>query len=245
MAETKKRKLKLIIILVLCVLILGPALFVGVSFLGRVTTDSVIPDSFQVYAHVPDPVEFIHNLLDHRTLPEILSSPAFAPFVPVVTDFRASGILDNFWLRFAGKGPVDGALLSDGRILAAWDMGVMSSVLKVLPWLAGQITVPNLYYVQAGKNSRFEYRLEDGQVFFIGPYKNLLIISNNSRLFESVIAGTSREGDVVGAVRKVFSSQDYDAAFLVSSEFAVSSLAESDPLIGKILAQMKFPGAIE
>jgi hypothetical protein len=248
----KKSRLKLVIILFLGLVVLVPAAFIGLSFIGRITPQSVIPDSFRLYAYVPDPVKLVHNLLEHEALPEVLAHPAFAPLAPLIADLKAGGISNNFWLRFAGEGQAAAALLDDGHFLAAWDMRVMSSVLKILPHLAGQITVPNLYYVQAGRNSRFEYRLKDGPVFFIGLHKNLLIISNDSPLFESVLAGTSRDGDVAGASRKVFSSRSFDAAFLVSPDFALQSLSDSssgraaadDPL-AKIMGRIKFPGLLE
>jgi hypothetical protein len=250
MAGKKKSRLKLIVILFLCLAVLVPSVLVGFAFIGRITPQSVIPDSFRLYAYVPDPAGLVRNLLAHEALPEILAHPALAPLVPVIADFKASGISDNFWLRFAGRGEAAATLLDGGRFLAAWDMRVMSVLFKILPHLAGQITIPNLYYVQAGKNSRFEYRPRDGQVFFIGLHKNLLLICNDSPLFESVIAGTSRDGDIVGASRKVFSSESFDAAFLVSPDFALQSLSSpaqapgEDPL-AKIMGRIKFPGLLE
>ncbi|MDR1315741.1 MAG: VCBS repeat-containing protein [Spirochaetales bacterium] len=247
----KKRRLKRILILILGLIVLVPAAFVGFSFIGRIRPESVIPDSFRLYAYVPDPVKLLHNLLEHEALPEIISHPALAPLAPVIADFKGSGIADNFLLGFAGRGEAAAALLESGHFLAAWDMRVMSSVFRILPHLAGQITIPNLYYVQAGKNSRFEYRLKDGRVFFIGLHKNLLIISDDSPLFESVLAGTSRDGDIVGASRKVFSAQAFDAAFLLSPDFIMETLspkgnagtgAEADNPVAGILKQVRFSG---
>ncbi|MDR1179426.1 MAG: hypothetical protein LBK44_02880 [Spirochaetales bacterium] len=257
MPGKKKSWLKRILILAVGLIVLVPAAFVGFSFIGRIRPESVIPDSFRLYAYVPDPVQLLHNLLEHEALPEIISHPALAPLAPVIADFKGSGIADNSLLGFAGRGEAAAALLESGHFLAAWDMRVMSSVFRILPHLAGQITVPRLYYVQAGKNSRFEYRLGDGRVFFIGLYKNLLIISDDSPLFESVLAGTSRDGDIVGASRKVFSEEAFDVAFLLSPDFIVETLSTgvnaetgagtdgaaqaSDPMVG-ILKLLRFSG---
>ena len=212
----KKRRLP-VILWILIIIILIPLAAVGWSFIGRVTPDSIIPDSFDLYAGVPDPVRLAGRVLNHESLPEIIALAELAPLMPLLNQINSLGLTENRFVRYAAKGRLDAAFLSGDRILCAWDMGIFSPLMRFLPVLAGRVTVPGLYYVQAGKNSRFEYRQEDGAVFYIGPYRNLLVISNNSALYESVIQGSSRDGDIFGARAKKFNSRDYDIAFLLSS----------------------------
>jgi hypothetical protein len=144
-----------------------------------------------------------------------------------------------------GRGPLDGALLSNGKFLAVWDSGMASPLLRFFPNLAGRFSIPNLYYVKTGKKIRLEYRAPDKDVVFIQSYKNLLIISNDLKLFESVLDGTSRDADITGTKGKVFLSRNFDAGFLVASESVVSDFSGSSPMADAFLKQLKFAGFAE
>ncbi|MDR1430167.1 MAG: VCBS repeat-containing protein [Spirochaetaceae bacterium] len=243
--KPKKKKLVRKILFFLLFLFVGlPLILIGFSFIGRVGADSVIPDSFTAYLHVPNPVHLADKALSHEPLSDILGSPLFAPALPVLVQLDESGLLRHPLTRFAARGTLDGALLSDGRILAAWDAGILSPFLRFLPALAGRLTIANLYYVQAGKLSRFEYRTGK-DVWYISPYHNLLVISNNQALFESVLDGTSRDGDLRGSRVKEFSSGNYDAALLISTEVLVSSLAATDPSVAETLDLLRLEGFVE
>jgi hypothetical protein len=245
MGERKSKK-GLVILLVILFIIIGiPLLSVGLSFVGRITPESVIPDNFTAYINVPNPVDFADRILAHESLPEILAEPSFASFLPAVNSLTEKKIFANKSVRFMGRGSLDAALMDEGKILAAWDMGILSPLLRFLPNIAGRITIPNLYYVQAGKLSRLEYRMEDGSVFFISPYKNLLIISNETILFESVLNGTSRDGDLRASVHKTFSARDFDLGLLIDSAPLLKTMTNTDPAINAVMNQIDFPGLIE
>ncbi|MDR1174790.1 MAG: VCBS repeat-containing protein [Treponema sp.] len=242
----KKSKKPWIILSIILFIIIGiPLIVLGLSFIGRIDPDSVIPDSFDLYASVPNPVDLTEKVLSHESLPEILAVQELAPLVPVLADFESSGVLGNRFVRFAAKGRLDAASYEEGRLLASWNMGICSPLLRFLPAIAGRLTIPNLYYVQAGKNSRFEYRMDNGTVFYIGPYKNLLILSNNSALFESVLQGTSRDRDIRKSSAKDFFARDYDVAFLLSSSALSSLVGTADPNIASTVNLLRFPGAVE
>ncbi|MDR0388561.1 MAG: hypothetical protein LBH73_00645, partial [Spirochaetaceae bacterium] len=243
--KPKKRKIVRKILFFLLFLFVGlPLILTGVSFIGRIGADSVIPDSFTAYLHIPNPVRLAGKVLSHEPLADMLGDPAFASILPVLVQFEESGLLKHPLIRFAARGTLDGALLQDGSILSAWDSGILSPFLRFLPAITGRLTIPNLYYVQAGKLSRFEYRMEK-DVWYIAPYHNLLVISNNEEIFESVLMGTSRDGDLRGSRVKEFTSKNYDAAVLVSTGALVASFAEIDPAVAKTLDLIRFPGFIE
>ncbi|GHV87990.1 hypothetical protein AGMMS50267_03500 [Spirochaetia bacterium] len=241
MAKKRRRVLGIVLIILIGI----PLVFAGLSFIGRQSPDAVIPDSFSLYASIPNPVRLAERVLDHETLPDILAIKELAPAASALMQLRESGVLGNRLVRFAGRGRLDGALLSNGRFLGAWDFGVLSPLFKMLPALAGRLTIPGLYYVQAGKNSRFEYRTAEGATLFIGPHRNLLIISNDSALFESVLNGTSRDGDRQGSHEKAFYSRNHDAALLLAPAFLEEMLGAGDPTITAFLRQLQFPGTIE
>jgi len=240
-----KRKAIKIIVVILFILIAIPLIMAGLSFIGRITPDSVIPDSFDLYASVPNTARLTEHVLNHEPLPDLIALTELAPLGQALHQIQDSGLAENKLFRFAARGRLDAAFFQDGNILAAWDSGVFSPLLKFLPALAGRFTIPGLYYVQAGKNSRFEYRLGDGTVYFIGPNKNLLVISNNSITFESVIAGSSRDGDRLGSAEKNFYSKNYDIAFLLSSKTLMDTLGSADPQLLSAINLLRFSGPIE
>jgi hypothetical protein len=238
-------KILRVFLILIAVIILIPAIAMGLSFIGRIAPDEVIPDSFALYARVPNPVKLTERLLAHESLPEILALPELAALMPAVEQFRSSGIQENKRTRFALRGRLDAALMADGKILGAWDAGVLSPLLKVLPLVAGRISIKGLYYVQAGKNSRFEYRTGDGKVFYAGAFHNLLVISNDSKLFESVLGGTSRDEDRRGRDNKIFYAKNFDIAFLLSPDYLKEILKDGDPTIVSVLGDTQFRDSIE
>ena len=241
----KGRKALITIGVLLLVFISIPLIAVGLSFIGRISPDSVIPDSFDFYARLPNPVRFFGRVLEHENLPEILALAELAPMMAQLSQLKNAGLTENKLLRFTAMGTLDVAFLPGGQLLAAWDAGMLSPVLKFLPVLAGRVTVPGLYYVKAGKNSRFEYRPEGGSTFFFGPYKNLLVISNTSSLYESVISGASRDGDRYGSTAKKFNTKDTDAALLLSPEVLLGAMNEADPQLLSAINLLRFSSPIE
>ncbi|MDR1900091.1 MAG: hypothetical protein LBQ55_08795, partial [Treponema sp.] len=251
--EPKKKKPKKglrIVVTLLIILILLPLILAGLSFIGRISPGSVIPDSYSFYGRVPNPVRLVDNLLAHESLPVILSQKEMAPLIPLVRALDDSGILKKQWVRFIARGALEGALLPEGRVLAAWDAGILSPLLRLLPVLSPYISIPGLRYALGGGNSRFEYRIKAGQdgspgVFYIGPYHNLLVISNDPELFESVLNGTSRDGDIRGSIQKPVRARDYDAVFLIAPDTVTGIIAGQDPQIAGVLSMLQFPQAVE
>ncbi|MCL2380847.1 MAG: hypothetical protein FWC64_04560 [Treponema sp.] len=248
MSGRKKRPALVIIGVLLFVVIVPPLVMAGLSRIGRVAPDSVIPDTFDIYVSVPDTARLAGNLLNHTSLPGIMALAELAPLTPLLNQTRNSGLMENRWLRLAAGGRLKAAVLPEDRILAVWDAGVISPLFRFLPALARRTDIPGLFYVaQAGGNSNFEFRLDDGTTFFIGPHRNLLVVTNDSALFQSVLDGTSRDGDIIGAAPRTFRSRNHDIAFLVSPDALVNVLAsgDADPQVLSALEMLQFPGLVE
>ena len=243
----KARKLPFVIVVFLVVIIGIPLSVVGLSFIGRITPDSVIPDSFVVYVSVPDTARLAENIINHHPLPDIMALAELGAVVPVFNQMRNSGLTQNRFVRMVAGGTLKAAVLPEGRFLAAWDAGIASPLLRALPLVSRTLNVPELFYVRAGNASRFEYRMEDGTVFFIGAHHNLFILSNDSAVFESVIDGTSRHGDIIGESERTFRSRNHDIALLVSPDVLRGVFTEdaSNFEIFDLLNLIEFPGNIE
>ena len=246
-AEKKQKKPKrflkrlitfFIILLVIC---LG---WVAFSMIGRVNAESVIPDSASLRISISNPVRLIDGILTHESLEEFTTVPALAQLVPIIASLKENSFLKNGLLRVAANGNMELALLppeaGSGKIVAAWDLGLVSPLLRILPSISGFASIPNLYYVQAGANSRYEFRLDD-MTLYIGPYRNLLFITDSAKVFESRSATHSGHAGNFNNIRP----SSYDAALMISNEFISALLAEQDPGIAALLSNVEFGSRVE
>ena len=230
-----KKPVKVIIIL-LCVIVAVCIAWIAFSLIGRIKPSSLIPDSASVRVSVSHPVRLLDRVISHESLEEISAIPSLSQLIPFLTILR-----ENRLLRFAARGSLEAALLPSGMV-AAWDMGLCAPLLRILPVISFFYNVPNLYYVHAGKNSRFELRMENGTTLYIGPYRNLLFISGNSAIFESRSALWAPPS---GESFSIIKPSSYDAAILLSDEFIGSILAEQNPSIAAILNNIDFDSKVE
>jgi hypothetical protein len=179
-----KRFIKIILTL-LCILVFLSIAWTAFSMIGRVKADAVIPGSADIRLSVSNPIRLLDGILSHESLDEIAAlSPAFS----VLNTLKENPILKNRIVRFAARGNLEFAVLPaqdgpQGAFLAVWDTGLFSPLLRIFPALSRFANIQNLYYVHAGKNSRFEYRV-NGRALYIGPHRNLLFISSSSAIFE-------------------------------------------------------------
>jgi outer membrane protein assembly factor BamB len=241
----KPRKRGKFLVLLVIILIALPLGYIALALIGRINPGDVIPDSYGVYLRIPDPVRLADGFLHHEILPEILAYPDLAPAVPLVRTLENSPVLKKPLFRFFLRGRLEGALLGEKQLLLAWDSGLLSPLLRFLPALTRYITIPGLYFVQAGKNSRFEFRPEKGDTFYIGPWHNLLIISNDPQFFETVLAGRARDGDLRGSGEKTIQAKNYDAALLVSPDLLRGILSRQEQRIAGVLRDIDFPTPVE
>jgi hypothetical protein len=250
--NTKKpKRLKKVLITLLCFLVLVVVAWTAFSLIGRVRADSLIPDSAILRLSISNPMRLLEGVMSHESLQEIADIPSLAPAVSTIKSLEDGPLLKNRLVRMAARGNIELALLpassgnagksASGTLIAVWDMGMFSPLLRIFPTLAGFVTVPNLYYVSAGKNSRFEFRLED-KTFFIGPYRNLLFISDSSSVFESRANLLNDSGEKAFNVIK---PSAYDAVLQLSPVFIGEILAEQDASIAAILDNIEFDSAVE
>ena len=237
-AKKPWRLLKFLIILI-CVLVLISLIWIAFSLIGRVKADAVIPGTATFRLSISNPLNLLEGILSHESLREIMVVPALAPALTVIEELNDNPLLKNRFLRIAARGNLEIAVLSTGSLQAAWDMGFFSPLLRIIPLVSGFINVPNLYYVQAGKNSRFEYRLPD-RTIYIGPHRNLLFITDNSAIFE-LRANIQTNANAFSNIKP----SDFDAALMLSQDFVRVLLAEQDAVIADLLNNINIDSDIE
>jgi hypothetical protein len=245
-AGKKPGRLRKIIITLSFIFVTLILAWTAFSLIGRVDAALLIPDSTGLRVSISNPIRFINNFLAHESLQEISNTPALAALVPILHTLHDAPILRNPLLRLTARGNFEAALLPSeiegetGKLAAAWDMGFLSPLLRILPVIYNFVNVPDLYYVQAGSNSRFELRTEE-TVFYIGPYRNLLFISNDLQFFYSRSAVYSGHAEAFNIIKP----SAYDAALVLSDEFITGLLSEQAPSIAAILENIEFESRVE
>jgi len=238
----KAKKFLKVLLIIFCIFALVSVAWVVFSFIGRVDAGAVIPDSPDLRITVPNTIRFIDRILSHESLDEIASVPGLASAVPAVNMLKENPLLKNRLLRLAARGKFEYALLSgepENRIMAAaFDLGLLSPLMRIFPLVSRFMKIPALYYVREGNNSRFEFRTDD-MTLFIGQYRNLLFISNNLKVYES----RSPQADKV--VFNHIKPSDYDAVFLLSHKYIYDLFAEQDTRIASILDSIEFDSLVE
>jgi len=214
------------------------------SLIGRVNAATVIPDSASIRISIPNPVRLLEGILNHDSLDEISNVPSLSQAASVLMTIKDSNILKHGLLRLAASGNLELALLpSDSEsktLIAVWDLGFFSPLLRILPTVSNFVNIPNLYYVQAGKNSRFEYRLS-GKTFYVGPFHNLLFVTDDSYIFESRSAANSGHAKAFSTIKP----SDHDAALMLSNEFIRTLLSDQDSGMAAILNNIEFESRVE
>jgi len=221
------------------------AVWIIFSLIGRVNAASVVPDSAVIRISISNPVSLIDGILDHESLDDISAMPALSAAASVIKTLKENKLLKNRFIRLAARGNMELALLpsasdsDSGDLIAVWDFRLLSPVLRILPAVAGFLNIPDLYYVQTGGNSRFEYRLHN-MTLFVGPYRNLLFITDNPKIFESRSASHSGH-NVYSSIKP----SSYDAAMMLSNEFLSGIVGDMDPGMAEILNNIEFTSKIE
>jgi outer membrane protein assembly factor BamB len=245
-STSKPKKFLRFIITLLIILVV---LFIGwtaFSLIGRVNAASVIPDSATLRLSIPNPMRLLDGILAHESLDEFSNVPALASTASALITLKDNKFLKHRLIRLAAHGNLELGLLpsnsesESGILIAAWDFGFFSPLLRVLPTISNFANISDLYYVQAGKNSRFEYRLSD-KTYYIAPYRNVLFITDNSRIFESRSSTNSGNAKAFTALKP----SDYDAAFMLSNEFISSLLSDQDTGIAALLNNVVFDSKVE
>ena len=247
MEKPKEKKLKSflkVILIIFCIIPVISVVWVVFSLVGRIDANTVIPESVSVHVSVPNMLHFLDGVLAHEPLNEISAVPALAKMAVILNTLNESPFLKNKFLRLAARGKLGFALLPSepGKttIIAGYDLGLLYPLLRILPAVSGFINIPGLYYVQAGKNSRFEFRTDD-MTFYIGAYRNLLFITNNSIIYESRYKTKSADVNNFNHIKP----SAYDTAILISREYITSLFSEQDPKIASILENINLDSMLE
>ena len=237
-------------IVILTVFVVIPLAVSAFSLFGRIEGDSIFPANPEAFVRVPRTVTAVERVLAHQPLAEILADPSFASLASTAATFRGISQRLPGPFRAVLNGSSDAALYADGTVLVSYDAGFLSPWLKLTPYVVGRLDIEGLYYVNAGSRSRFEYRSKDGPTVYLGFMRNLLVASNDERLFEETVSKSPGTGPftdpngptALGTARNRLDGRSYDIGLLVSSDFATSALGEGNRAVSDFLDGLSLPG---
>lgn len=245
MKKAKKNRVLRFFGVIVGILLLIPIILAAVSFVGRIDADSIIPDGFLVYAKIPNPITTGSHAMEHRGLDSLLADPALAHAAPAITTLRNKGILDNLLIRLTLNKPITAAMYNDGHYLICYDTGIFSTLMQFAPQVISRKNIPGLYFVSAGQFSRFEFRPIEEPVAFFAQYHNLVVLSNDRTLFESVFDGSSSTQRKPDENTRTFTAKSYDAALLIDAQILTSRITPDDPDIQAVLQTLEMPQLTE
>ncbi len=270
----RKNPFVVAIVIALVVFVALPVAVIIVSSFGRISADSVMVEPFGAYFRIPSVMRTADRILAHESLPDLLADPAFAQAAPAVSALRDSGLTGNALARALGKGSLEGIVLEGGKILVAYDLGVASPLMALAPVLGGKIPIKNLYYVQSGDASRFEYWTEGGSTWYVDTARNLLVASNDPAVLDLALERSRRaaegEDDVAlplpqdgldaaipgpsvgpggispdaGKLARLLGSDDYDVGILLDPRPALASLAAGDDSVRSVLDRIRLSDTV-
>lgn len=170
----------LIFIIVILSVILGWFTF---SALNRQSTASTIPSDYTVYIRTDSAWDAVEPIIDLKATDLILADKAFSTIRPAVLNFRQSPLRNNFFVKKALRRRVDIAVYENKSYLLVANMGFLSGATRLLPLITKLKPVKGLTYLQSGSEKFFMYQ-KGNQIFYIKPWKNLVIITADETLFK-------------------------------------------------------------
>ena len=189
--ETKKKKpfilrfFKSILIFLLILILLIAGWFAFCNF-NKTSNLSALPQDYSLYVRTDCIWDAVNPMLDLKAADILLSEEPMLQFRQAFLSLRESDLRNNFFVSYALSRRIDAALYEDNSFIAIVDMGLLSGITRLSPVASRFISVPGLFYTIAGKDSCFEYRMED-MTIYAKTYKNLVIATNSKSVLHNAI----------------------------------------------------------
>ena len=178
----------ILVFLLLCILLIG--IWVGICWLQKVPTRSVIPSDYSVFLHTDSAYKTFDPLLDLKVTDMFLSSPELRGAKSAVNELRNSDLRNKNSFKKITSRKMDIAFYSDDEglmnFVAAVDMGPYACLGRITPLLLKFLKSGPLKDVEYIKDDSFlpYYQIKnDGSYIYFKPYKNLIIASSSMKLF--------------------------------------------------------------
>ena len=216
--------------------LLALVLWCAVSACHRQAPLKMLPAGYSMYIRMDSLRQAIDPLLDLRAADILFSSPEFSTFRAPFMNLRASSLRRNKLVTRLAARRADIALYGSSNntqdFLALIDLGALSAVTRPAQWYAAALNLPGLSYSNAA--SCFEYR-QNNSVFYIKPYRNLLIITQSATLLAASLSADNDEA-YSSSERSILNAKSgQPIKVVVNAQQLASSITAEEPTLSKML----------
>lgn len=176
------RVISIILILILLI-ILAIAGFIGFCAFDKKQSLSIFPHDYSVYLHADSAWDTVEPMLDLKAMDMLLAAPELTGIRGMFMQLRASQWRKNIFLSKLASKSVDGAVYKNENnkynFIVSIDLGTLAFVGRCFPYLYNNLSIKGLYK----ENDHFIFD-SNGTYYYIKPYKNLIVATDNPELLE-------------------------------------------------------------
>lgn len=185
-------KFLLSILIILLILILIITSWFIYSAFDRQKLSQVVPNDYSIYVRCDSAWDAFEPLLDLKAVDLVVAEPSLSAIRPFILNFRKSHLRSSFLVKKLLQRRIDIALYEDKSFLCVANMGFLSGITRLAPLITDIKKIENLTYVKTNVDNFFIYKNQN-QLFYIMPYKNLVIITGSEDLFKKAVSFTNEE----------------------------------------------------
>ncbi len=227
--------------IVLLILVLFAAGFAAYSYFARADILGALPAGFSAYVRTDSFAGSVEPLLSLEAADVFLSDPAFAAAREMLVALRSNDLLQSPAFRFAASRRIDAAFYDNSEFVVLVDMGPFAALGRVSAVASWFVDIPSLAYVNSGKNSRYEYRMENGYIY-AKSCKNLVVITNSENMLRRAVS-LENAADYEPSVAALLSEPLREPfRFIIRPDTVLAQIASDDPVVSSLLERISFTG---
>lgn len=247
MNTTKKHKLPFlgflkVIAIILAIIILIIVGWMAFSAIDRVDPLKTVPSGFSLYVRTDSVWASIEPLLDLKVADIILSDETFGDLRETLLNLRSSDLRKSFLFNLVASRRVEAAMYDDDSFLAVVDLGFLSSVTRLLPYLYDYIKIPGLEKAPETSIVPYYTYTFENSVYYIFLHKNLAVVSPSLFLIEE--ASTLGTGSLYRNSDLELLTKPMTQPFRITadSERLIELFGTDNPILHGVLSRLSFEG---
>lgn len=227
----------LFILKVLLVLILIIAAWCTFSALDKKKSIGMIPQGYAAYLHTDSLYDCVRPLLDLRAADIFLSDSSMSDIRGIFMMLRESKWTDDPVVKALVSRKIDAALYSKNgsleKFVASIDLGVLSAATRLGNLVLPRLSIDGLSLISTNGLNYFEFK-SGSDVYYVKPYRNLLIASNDLDYFIQAIKGNNDANYTKEQKELINKKSDDPIKLVVDAKGLVSSFIKGNLFLEKI-----------
>ncbi|MBN1413317.1 MAG: hypothetical protein JW969_20920 [Spirochaetales bacterium] len=245
-----KSLFKFIVKFLIIVLIVVAVISAGLTVYYFVTIQSpldYLPENFLLYAKIDSLKDVYENVIDLKAAEVVFSSSKdLKSIYKALIEFKSTELSGNFLFRELLNVRTDILIGEDFSPVLVFDPGIKSLVTRLFPIINSMIHIENfdLNILQRGKNTLFDYKIDEDQDLYFAVNNNLIFLSTQSvqleNLFNNYENKTNLSQNTDMAVIKEKVKQGGFIEIYINTDALAKTLADNTPELKPILDDVLF-----